>query len=421
MSRSWILFVAGRVLRSSSRSGGGAAKLAVFGVAAGVATLIVVLAVMNGFQFDTIESILEINSFHLRIETGRSLDDNESVAASTALSDRLGAIEGVRTSIPTIEIQTLARGFWPEPQGIVIRAVPADWLEEDADAARRMETVQGAFDLNVPDGVVLGAELARALGVRVTDPIRLSHIPGGGARPREQELTVVGLFRTGYLDLDRNWAFVSLETAARSLPSRDQVVIAVKLRNRYDVAPLADRIRAVLPGSEEIVSWREYNRGIFGALRVEKTMMVLLIGLIFLVVAGNIYQLLRRSILERSEDIAILRALGAPPGSLRLVFLLEGALIGVIGTLAGVATGLFLSRNLTAIFAVLESIARLASERGIRAFSPSYFYIQGVPSRIVPMELYMIAFVSLVIATGASALATRGVDARSELELLRAE
>ena len=415
MRRSWVLFVAGRILRSSSQTGGGAAKLAVFGVAAGVATLIVVLAVMNGFQFDTIESILEINSFHVRIETGRTLADEETPIVE------LGAIPGVRSVIPTIEIQTLARGFWPEPQGIVIRAVPSDWLERDAGAAGRMEIVVGTFDLDVPDGVVLGAELARAMGVRVTDPIRLSHIPGGGARPREQELTVVGLFRTGYLDLDRNWAFVSLETAARSLPSEDEVVLGVKLRNRYEDGQVADRIRAEFPEIGTVVRWREYNRGIFGALRVEKTMMVLLIGLIFLVVAGNIYQLLRRSILERSEDIAILRALGAPPGSLRLVFLLEGALIGVIGTIAGVALGLLVSENLNGIFAVLESIARIAGERGIRAFSPSYFYIQGVPSRIVPTELYAITLVSLGIATGASALATRSVDARSELELLRAE
>lgn len=418
MKCSWVFFVARRMLRSSSHSGGGAAKFAVFGIAAGVATLIVVLAVMNGFQFDTIESILEINSFHLRIETDKTVDDVATVEEQVA---GLTAIDGVRSATPTIEIQTLARGFWPEPQGIVIRALPADWLARDEGAAARMEVTVGEFDLSVPDGVVLGAELARALGVRITDPIRLSHIPGGGARPREQELTVVGLFRTGYLDLDRNWAFVSLETAARSLHSEDRIVVGVKLDNRYEDGQVADRIASLLPEIGQIVSWREYNRGIFGALRVEKAMMVFLIGLIFLVVAGNIYQLLRRSILERSEDIAIFRALGAPPGSLRLVFLLEGALIGFLGTTIGVAVGLLLSENINGIFALLESIARIASEQGIRAFSPSYFYIQGVPSRIVPRELYAITLVSLAIATGVSALATRSVDGRRELELLRAE
>lgn len=418
MRRSWVLFVAGRVLRSSSRSGGGAAKLAVFGVAAGVATLIVVLAVMNGFQFDTIESILEVNSFHLRVETEQTYaEDGDLDEEVTAL----GAVRGVRSAIPSLEIQTLARGFWPEPQGIVIRAVPADWLERDSGAAKRIEVTVGEFALEVPDGIVLGSELSRALGVRVGDPLRLSHIPGGGARPREEELTVVGLFRTGYLDLDRNWAFISLETAARSLPSDDSIVIGIKLENRYEDTEVAGRIETDLPGVGRVVSWREYNKGIFGALRVEKAMMVLLIGLIFVVVAGNIYQLLRRSILERSEDIAILRALGAPPGSLRLVFLLEGALIGVIGTLVGVAVGLFLSENINGIFAVLEALARLASRQGIRAFSPSYFYIQGVPSRIVPTELFAITLASLVIATAASALATRSVGRRTELELLRAE
>ncbi len=417
MNRSWILFVAGRMLRSSYRSGGGAAKLAVFGVSAGVATLIVVLAVMNGFQFDTIESILEVNSFHLRVETDRQLE----AASADRIAQRLVDVPGIRSAIPMIEIQTLARGFWPEPQGIVIRAVPEDWLASDRGADDRIELTVGEFAIGDPESIVLGTELARALGVRVGDPIQLSHIPGGGARPREQEMRVVGLFRTGYLDLDRNWAFISLSTAAQTLPSRDPLVIGIKLNNRFEDSQAIDGVRALVGATDRVVSWREYNRGIFGALRVEKAMMVFLIGLIFLVVAGNIYQLLRRSILERSEDIAVLRALGSPPGSVRLVFLIEGTLIGVIGTLLGLAVGLLIAENVNAIFAFLETVAELASSRGIRAFSPAYFYIQGVPSRLVLAELLAISLVSLVIAAGAAVLATRSVVGRSELELLRAE
>ncbi len=414
----WIVFVARRFLRSARVSAGGAGRLAVLGIAAGVATLIVVLGVMNGFQLGQIESILEVNSFHLRIDSGVALSDAERISDRIA---ELSAVPGVEAALPTAEFQTMARGFWPEPQGIVIRVVPENWFVLDPSAADQVEVVSGAFDLSSPAGIVLGIELARVLGVRVGDHVAVTHIPAGGNRPAEEELVVSGLFRTGYLDFDRNWGFVSIAGAVETLAARDTIVVGMKLENRFHDRRAVEVVEPIIPETWRIESWREFNRGIFGALRVEKAMMTFLIALIFVVVAGNIYQLLRRSILERSEEIAILRALGAGPDNLRRVFALEGWLIGVGGTLAGVVIGLVLAINVNAIFASLEALTLFLGDYGVRVFSPTYFYIEEIPVRILGSEVVLVGAGAIGVSVAAARLAGRSVLHHVPMELLRGE
>ncbi|MEX2445300.1 MAG: ABC transporter permease [Alkalispirochaeta sp.] len=414
----WILFVARRFLGTRRTRGAGATGMAVAGIATGVATLIIVLAVMNGFQLGTIENILEVNSFHLRLSTDRTVSQVEEV--ESVVSDLRGdpAVESV---VPTAEIQTLARGFWPEPQGIVLRAVPEDWLSRDRGAAEQLRIVSGEFVLGEPRSVVLGAELARALGVRVGDPLAVTHIPRGSSRPAEVELTVRGLFRTGYLDFDRGWAFTSLSTADDALAATDALVVGVKLANRFRDAETAERLRPTIPSSWSLENWREYNRGIFGALRVEKAMMVFLVALIFVVVAGNIFQLLRRSILERSEEIAILRALGARRGEVRRVFVLEGWYIGIAGTAVGTLVGLLIAGNINEIFALLESLAGLIGNNAPLVFSPTFFYLESVPARILPGELVLVGAGAVGASATSSWLAGRSAVRRMPMDLLRSE
>lgn len=417
----WTIFVAGRLLRSGRSRRGGAAGLAILGIVAGVATLVVVLAVMNGFQLGTIENILELNSFHLRVATETPVDEytDESDLSAKIRDADFPTSSAITAVIPFTEIQTLARGYWPEPQGIAIRGIPADWLTIDSAAAEQITITSGVFDLSTPGTIVLGAELARALGVRVGDPVALTHIPQGSARPAEVQLTVTGTFRSGYLDFDRNWGFVSLASAATVLDAEDPVSYGIKIRDRFNVDPIASDLRSLV-GEKRVQTWREYNRGIFGALRMEKTMMILLIGLIFLVVAGNIYQLLRRSILERSEEIAILRALGAGTRHLRLVFVLEGWLIGMIGTAVGLAIGLLIAGNLNEIFLGLEWITTRFGG-GVRVFSPAYFYLQEIPRRIFPIEVILISFGAIGISVGAARIAAGSVVRIRPMELLRNE
>lgn len=414
----WMIFLARRLLSARRSRGGGVGGMAIFGIAAGVATLVAVLAVMNGFQMGMIESILEIHSHHLRVETDTPLDDLDALRE---LADELSRVRGVRTVTPVAELQTLARGFWPEPQGIVISAVPPGWPADDPGAAERLTLLAGRFALGSPGTVVLGSELSRTLGVRPGDTIAVTHIPGGGTRPAEEELLVTGLFRTGHLDFDRNWAFVSIDTAVRRLEAQEPLVLGIKLDNRFNDQQVEQRVQRLLGPDQRVVSWRVFNRGIFGALRMEKGMMTMLIGLIFLVVAGSIFQLLRRSIMERSEDIAILQALGAPPGRLRLVFVLEGWMIGAAGTLLGLMVGVMLALNVNGIFAALEAGTELLVQRGVQVFSPAHFYLLEVPVRILPLELFLVGTGAIGISVLASALAARTVAGYRPMELLRGQ
>ncbi len=195
----------------------------------------------------------------------------------------------------------------------------------------------------------------------------------------------------------------------------------MKLANRFRDSEVVPDLRASVPDAWRVATWREYNRGIFGALRAEKTMMVFLVALIFVVVAGNIFQLLRRSILERSEEIAILRALGAGARDVRRVFALEGWIIGIVGAAVGTAVGLLIAGNIDAIFAAAERIALWVGNSGVSVFSPAHFYIDGVPSEISPAEIVTIGSGAIASAAVSAWLAGRTVVHRRPMELLRSE
>jgi lipoprotein-releasing system permease protein len=293
--------------------------------------------------------------------------------------------------------------------------------------------VAGVFDLESERSIVVGIELARGLGVSPGDTVELISLEGDDlASGTTVELTVTGTFRSGYLDFDRGWAFASLDTAAGTLGSQRRPTVGVKLHDRYDDAAVAARLERDLGGDVNVTSWRSYNRSIFGALRLEKNLMTILIGLIFLVVAGNMLQSLRRSVVERAEEISILKALGAPPRSIQLIFIGEGAIIGLVGGLLGVALGVLIATNVNGIFriaevvvnGVLSLVSRLVgtvTSSGFSLFSPRYFYITEVPAEIVVGEVIGIFLFALACATAAALLASTRVSRIRPAEVLRNE
>ncbi|TVQ37953.1 MAG: ABC transporter permease [Spirochaetaceae bacterium] len=419
MRLNWILFVARRHFRTRRREKGhAAALLSVTGLAVGVMTLVAVLAVMNGFQLSTIESILEVNSYHLRLEP-RS---GEPIAPQ--LRERVAAVAGVEAVLPFVELQSLGRGLFGEPQAVLLRAVPDDAVELDPGLAGHLEVIRGVFDVSDADSVVLGAELARALGVSVGDRVTFLGLSGGRLdvrRPREATLVVAGLFRTGFLDYDRGWGFVSLDAASRVFEVDDPPIWGIKLTDRFADRRIGARVIALLDQHDSdagVVSWRDYNRSIFGALRVEKLLMSFLIGLIFVVVGANIHQALRRNVYERSEEIAVLKALGAPPHTVRLVFVIEGLMIGLLGGVLGMATGLALAANINEAFGFAEGVVNAVADLmavvlwplgiDVRAdfsiFSPTYFYIMEVPSHVYFWEAAGI-FLFALLSSGVAAVA----------------
>lgn len=437
MNHRWILFAAARHIRSRRRERGHTAGiLAVGGIAAGVMTLIVVLAVMNGFQLGTIEDILEINSYHLRVQP-----EQADVASQEALLERVRSVRGVSAAIPFTEIHALARGFYAQPSGLLIRAVPDSTAQVDPGFAARLPITAGRFGLSEPGSVVVGDDLADRIGLRVGDEVFVVNF-GDEAQnlmqPEEVSLTVTGIFHTGYLEFDAGWAFTSLQTAAERLGADAARIWGVKLDNRFADRRMASQI-AAHDGIAEVESWRTYNRAIFGALRLEKTLMMLLVGLIFIVVGVNIHQSLRRSVAERTEEIGVLKALGGRPVALQLVFVFEGLMIGLSGGLLGTILGLLVAYNINAVFAFAErvlaagadiiawivSVASPATQEAeptdFRVFSPDYFYLDQVPTEVLLGELLGIFLFAVGSATVAAYVASRRVASIKPAEVLRYE
>ena len=439
------LLLARRYFHSRRRGASNAPTvLAIIEIAAGVMTLTVVLAVMNGFQLGFIESIVEISSYHLQVRP--VLRGSETVPTlDEAVVDRLRKVPGVTSVVPFVQRQALIDGAFQRPRVCTVRAVPVDLFSLDPVQARMLAPVSGAFDLAGSAGaprVVLGAELAAALGARVGDVLSLSsYATGAGGRPapRRDNFVLAGTFRTGYYDFDSGLAFISLEAAdarygaGAALPR----TWGIKIADRFsDARPLA-QVSAILQGTGyEAESWRTYNRSFFDALFVEKLMMMLLVGLIFLVVGFNVFHSLRRGVHERMEEIALLKAVGVPPRRIRSTFILQGLFIGVSGAFLGLLVGLLVSANVNEVFDGIERVvngvlavvralalafAPESGEGGFAIFSPAYFYLTRVPSHVFPQEAFLVAFFAIGSCVAAASAATRAVSRFRPSEVLRYE
>ena len=413
MRHKWILFVASRYIFRGRRN-----PLAVLGIATGVLALIVILAVMNGFQLGFIESILEISSFHLRIES----ISEENVFE---LRETLLAVPGITAAVPFREFHGLARGKRAGQQAVSVRGLPPNALDLDPGMKSRLDFEDGFFDIADSASVLLGAELARRLSVRIGDEVTLFSIAGifSGGEDEESGIAafkVAGIFRTGYYEYDTGWAFININSAV-SFSDNSAPAMGIKLKNRFHDGQTMDLARKQLkgmPGFEGMVfsSWRDYNRSFFGALRTEKLFMFILVGIIFIVVGLNIFQAQRRAVLERREEIGLLRAVGGTERAVRFVFVCDGAIIGFSGAGAGLVLGLLIAANIPRFFSIIEIIVNsfidllnsiigfISPESYVgdfSVFSPAIFYIKEIPSRIIVHEvvlIFMFGFLSALLA-----------------------
>jgi lipoprotein-releasing system permease protein len=403
----WIGFVAFRYIFKNRRSSP-SPVLAVLEIAVGVLALIVIIAVMNGFQFGFIESILEISSYHVRVE--------DLPFPVEEKAEQVRALPGVISAVPFRELKGLVRGKRGGQQVAVIRGLMPDTLEQDGGMAAKLDFEEGFFDLGRDNAVILGTEFARTLQVHLGDEVSLISISGlfSGEDEGEAENTsfvVTGIFRSGSYEYDLGWAFIKLDRAME-LEDADRCSLGIKLANYWQDERALQLIRT-LPASAAwtLSSWREYNRAFFGALRTEKLLMFVLVGLIFIVVGLNIFQSQRRAVLERREEIGLLRAVGATDTAVRLVFTCDGFLIGITGAVLGLGAGLLIAAHISGFFYILEtavngvlSLINFAMGGGpgeFAIFSPAVFYIRGIPSRIIPYEvllIFMFGFLSAVLA-----------------------
>jgi lipoprotein-releasing system permease protein len=427
----------GRRNRSSPSS-----VFAVLGIFTGVLALTVILAVMNGFQLGFIESIVEISSYHARVEPLPSTSEGE------ALADRIRRVPGVVSVISFREIQGLVRGNRGAQQAAVVRGIPSRVLEMDRGMAEKLEFTAGSFDLDGDDAIILGAELARRLGVRVGDEITLISLSGFSSENTQEgdyRFTVTGVFRSGFYEYDLGWAFIN-NNAAGNIGSDVPASLGIKFRNRWQDERGIEAIRQLSEyralterlGMETLRSWRDYNRAFFGALRTEKLLMFILVGLIFIVVGLNIFQAQRRAVLERREEIGLLRALGGGSRAVRLIFVWDGFIVGLTGSTLGMALGLLIAGNMGAFFTLLEGAVnffiglvnnlavffgsgRSVMNEDFAVFPPAVFYIKEIPSRIIPHEVILVFLFGLFSALLAAWFASARASRTNPAEVLRYE
>jgi lipoprotein-releasing system permease protein len=414
--------------------------LAILGIATGVLALTVIIAVMNGFQLGFIESILEVSSYHVRL-TGFLPEKTETLIDELGPDSAMGKNPGVVAAIPFCEFQGLirsngsGRGRRNTPQGLLVRGLPPNAVKADKGLASKLEFEAGYFDLD-GESILLGTELARSLGARLGDEVTVFSVDdlfGGGREEGQVNIfTVRGIFRTGYYDYDLGLAIMNLDTAVKL--SGAELILGFKLRDRWQDASAMGVLSRALPLPDlRWNSWRDYNRAFFGALRTEKLFMFILVGLIFIVVGLNIFQAQRRAVLERREEIGLLRAVGAGETSVRLVFVWDGFLIGLLGAGTGMALGILVASHIGAVFDLVERIVNFCIEvinylsgsfagaGSFAVFSPTVFYIKGIPSRIIPGEVFLIFLFGFLSALLAAWFASGKVSRTKPAEVLRDE
>jgi lipoprotein-releasing system permease protein len=409
--------------------------LAVLGIATGVLALIVIIAVMNGFQLGFIESILEISSYHLRLESFQEEKLSE-------LQELLLTVPAIQAAVPFREFQGLSRGLRAGQQAVFVRGLHEDTLYFDKKMESMLDFEEGNFDISSPHYVLLGTELARMLGLGIGDEVTIFSISGIlSAEDDESALdtfTLKGIFRTGYYEYDSSWAIINIENKSFSVNDSD-LKLGIKLENRFQDRLALEQANRILHlhgfTDFKLSSWRDYNRSFFSALRTEKLFMFILVGLIFIVVGLNIFQAQRRSVLQRREEIGLLRAVGGTEKAVRFVFVLDGAIIGFTGAGIGLVLGLTIASNIQQFFTIVESIVNaviavinfIAGFLGtgwagnFTIFSPAVFYIKEIPSRILFQEVLVIFMFGFMSALAAAWFASQRVLKFQPAEVLRYE
>jgi lipoprotein-releasing system permease protein len=362
------------------------------GIALGVAALIIVLSVMNGFQRDVRDRMLSVIP-HVEVfeASGQALPDWQ--AAAKAASDAVpGAVQG---AAPFVSSQMLlARG--DVLRGAVVRGIsPAEEATVTPLGARLRDS---AFAQLAPGQwrVVLGSELARQLGVREGEQVTLmapsGQVTPAGVVPRLRAFTVAGTFNSGHYEYDSTLALVHLDDAARLLRTDGATGVQFKLADVHTARETAARMTAALPGQLIVRDWTRTNANWYDAVQVEKRLMGIILTLIVAVAAFNLVSTLVMTVTDKQADIAILRTLGASPRSVMGIFVVQGATAGILGTLIGVGLGLLVAYNVDAIVSVIEKALSMS-------FLPSSIYfINYMPSDPQSRDIVPIAIISLVLS-----------------------
>jgi lipoprotein-releasing system permease protein len=389
----WLL--AGRYLRTRRREGfvSVIAGFSFLGIMLGVAALIIVLSVMNGFRKELLGKVVGVNGHIIAAAIDKPLTDYAEVAAA------LAQVPGVRRAIPMIEGQAFASSPY-DGRGVLARGVREEDMNRIESISKNIrEGTLAGFDQG--GGIALGRGLAEALAVHVGDTVSLVTPRGAttpfGTAPRIKGYPVKAIFEIGMYEFDATFLYMPL-TEAQAYFNRngDVSLIEVFLNDADKVDEARDEIERAIERPLVLTDWRQRNRSLSAALEVERNVMFIILTLIVLVAALNIVSGLIMLVKDKSSDIAILRTMGATRGAIMRVFLITGASIGIFGTLAGFALGVVFSANIQAIQNFLSWVLNK------QLWDPTVRFLSEIPAEINPTEVAAV----IGMALGLSLLAT---------------
>ena len=423
----WIRTVSGRFARVDRKGRSAVTSiLATLGICFGVMTLIAVMSVMNGFQMNFIDAIMEVSSYHLRVTDV----PQEKTAEFTSLCEQN---KNVLSITPFYEAQTLMTDESGRENAAIIRAIEPDVYTKDEGFNKELTMLAGSFDLSTPDSIVLGYTLARQLRVDVGETVNLLVLSGGSdvsLLSGDRNFIVKGLFKTGYSDINSSYCFINLEAGEKYFGKAAEKIYGIKLKNSSDDARTVASLSKAADYAK-FMSWREYNKSFFGALRIEKNMLLLLVALIFVVVGINIYNGMRRLVFERRSEIAILSAIGAENKDIKAVFIVRGFTTGAIGAFFGVILGLLISVNTEFMFNAAARLMYWLQYLVTAVFNhenlmyvqenSSYAVYANIPARIFFREVVMIALFGIASPLFASWAASKNVLKMTVAEVLHHE
>ena len=365
--------------------------VSMLGIALGVAALIIVLSVMNGFQKEVRDRMLGVVS-HIEIfsPSGAALPD---VALTLAEAKTNSQVIGASSFIATQAL--LARG--EDMKGAIIRGIDPASESQVTDLAASKQNLEAVKALASGEfGVVLGYELARQLGVNKGDRVTLiapsGQVTPAGVVPRMKQLNVVGTFDSGHFEYDSTLAMMHVDDAAKMFRLEGPTGVRLKLKDLHQARTVARQLDTGLSGDLVVRDWTRQNKTWFAAVEVEKRMMFIILTLIVAVAAFNLVSTLVMTVTDKRADIAILRTLGASPKSIMGIFVVQGATVGVIGTLAGLLLGLGIAFNIDVIVPFIERLFNAS-------FLPKDIYLlNGMPSEPQMSDIMPIALISLILA-----------------------
>jgi len=364
--------------------------VSMIGIAVGVWALIVVLSVMNGFQEEVRTRILGVAS-HVQV-----VGADGRLAGWQEIAERVAQHPRVLATAPFVQAQAMLSAGGAV-RGAIVRGILPDQEDRVADLGKHMRA--GSLGALKPGefGVVLGADLARALGVFTGDKLALVAPQGlvtpAGVIPRLKQFTVVGIFEAGISDADSGLALVHLRDAQTLYQLGERVSgVRLKLDDLFAAREVARELSDSLPRDVYAYDWTRSHANFFRAVEIEKRMMFIILALIILVAAINIISTLVVAVTDKQADIAILRTFGAAPGSVMQIFIVQGMVIGVIGTAVGVLTGVITALNIDVIVPAIENAFN------VKFLSKDVYMIPDLPSDLQADDVISVALMALALS-----------------------